>query len=91
VSSFSPELSEKSNIERLSLEYDPSFLFLFFLILTALSGTVYILITIDLFRKLDINLGGILSSFVIINWSVSLMKDSGSVLLDLGSKKDKGS
>ena len=31
-------------------------------------------------------LGGILSSFVIIKWSVSLMKDSGGVLLDLGSK-----
>jgi cation diffusion facilitator family transporter len=27
-------------------------------------------------------LGGMLSSFVIIKWSVSLMKDSGSVLLD---------
>jgi cobalt-zinc-cadmium efflux system protein len=32
-------------------------------------------------------LGGILSSFVIIKWSVSLMKDSGRVLLDLGSKQ----
>lgn len=32
-------------------------------------------------------LGGILSSFVIIKWSVSLMKDSGIVLLDIGSKK----
>lgn len=34
-------------------------------------------------------LGGILSSFVIIYWSVSLMKDSGDVLLDLGSKSDR--
>lgn len=32
-------------------------------------------------------LGGILSSFVIIKWSVSLMKDSGIDLLDMGSKK----
>lgn len=30
-------------------------------------------------------LGGILSSFVIIKWSVSLMKDSGIVLLDIKS------
>jgi len=30
-------------------------------------------------------LGGILSSFVIIKWSVSLMKDSGGVLLDMNS------
>ena len=31
-------------------------------------------------------LGGILSSFVIIKWSVSLMKDSGEVLLNINSK-----
>lgn len=54
ISSLNPEVSEKLNIERLSLEYDPPFLFLFFLIVTALSGTVYLLLTIGLFRKLDI-------------------------------------
>jgi len=31
---------------------------------------------------------GMLSSFVIIKWSISLMKDSGSALLDMGSGKD---
>jgi cation diffusion facilitator family transporter len=31
-------------------------------------------------------LGGILGSFVIIKWSVSLMKDSGGALLDMNSK-----
>ena len=56
ISSFNPELSGKLNIERLSQEYDPPFLFLFFLILTALSGTVYLLLTIRLFRKLDLKI-----------------------------------
>jgi cation diffusion facilitator family transporter len=32
-------------------------------------------------------MGGILSSFVIIKWSVSLMKDSGGVLLDMDTRE----
>ena len=32
---------------------------------------------------------GMLGSFVIIKWSISLMKDSGSALLDMGSGKKK--
>lgn len=56
ISSSNPGISEKLNIERLSLEYNPPFLFLFFLFLTAISGTAYFLLTIKLFRKLDINI-----------------------------------
>lgn len=56
ISSFYPELSGKLNIERLSPDLDPPFLFLFFLILTALSGTIYLLLTVRLFRKLDIKI-----------------------------------
>ena len=56
ISSFNPEVSGKLNIELLSLGYDPPFLFLFFLILTALSGTVYLLLAIRLFRKLDMRI-----------------------------------
>jgi len=32
---------------------------------------------------------GILASFVIIKWSISLIKDSGAVLLDMDCEKDK--
>jgi len=32
-------------------------------------------------------LGAILGSFVIIRWSVGLLKDSGKVLLDIQTKK----
>jgi len=56
ISSFFPEVSGKLNIEQLSPEYDPPFLFLFFLILTALSGTAYLTLTIRLFKKLDIKI-----------------------------------
>jgi len=56
ISSFYPGTSEKLNIERLTKQYDPPFLFLFFLILTAISGTAYFLLTIKQFRKLDISI-----------------------------------
>jgi Co/Zn/Cd efflux system component len=32
----------------------------------------------------------IISSFVIIRWSVGLLKDSGSALLDIGKEHDHG-
>lgn len=56
ITSFSPNLSEKLNIEKLSLDNNPPLLFLFFLILTAFSGTVYFLLTFKLFKRLDINI-----------------------------------
>lgn len=56
IATFFPSISVKLDIEKLSLENDPPFLFLFFLILAAFSGTVYFLLTIKLFRKLDINI-----------------------------------
>jgi AraC-like DNA-binding protein len=56
ITSFYPDTSEKLNIERLSGEYNPPFLFLFFLLLTAFSGTLYFILTLRLFRKLDIRL-----------------------------------
>ncbi len=55
ISSFNPDISGKLNIEKLTPEYEPPFLFIFFLLLTAVSGTAYFLLTIKLFRKLKIN------------------------------------
>lgn len=54
--SFSPDLSEKLNIEKIGASDNPPLLFLFFLILTAVSGPVYFLLTIRLFKKLDIRI-----------------------------------
>lgn len=56
MASFSPGLSEKLNIEKIASENNPPLLFLFFLIMTAISGTVYFLLTINLFKKLDIQI-----------------------------------
>jgi AraC-like DNA-binding protein len=67
ASSFSPETSGKLNIERITPEYHPPVLFLFFLILTALSGTIYLLMTISLFRKLDINIFNNYSSSAVVD------------------------
>ena len=54
IASFRPTLAEKLNIERTGIEFHPPLLFLVFLIITALSGTFYFLLTIRLFKKLDI-------------------------------------
>ncbi len=56
IASFFPDIKEGMNIENINTEYDPPVLFLFFLIMTALSGPVYFLLTISLFKKLDINI-----------------------------------
>lgn len=56
ISSFNPDISEKLNIEKVSPGDNPPVLFSFFLILTAVSGPVYFLLTIRLFKKLDINI-----------------------------------
>lgn len=53
---FSPDLSVKLNIEKIGPEYNPPILFIFFLIMTAISGTVYFLLTIKLFKRLDIQI-----------------------------------
>ena len=56
ISSFSPGISEKLNIEKVSPGDNTPLLFSFFLIMTAFSGTVYFSLTIRLFKKLDINI-----------------------------------
>ena len=56
ISSFNLSISEKLNIEKVSPGDNPPLFFSFFLIMTAFSGTVYFLLTIRLFKKLDINI-----------------------------------
>jgi AraC-like DNA-binding protein len=69
------------NVEKLSADYHPPFVFLFFLILTALSGTVYFILTIRLFRKLDINIFNNYSSSseLDLNWLRKLVLVFGIV------------
>jgi len=56
TASFIPELSARLNLEKVTPGQGTPPLFSFFLILTALSGTVYFLMTMRLFRKLDMNI-----------------------------------
>lgn len=81
ISSLSPEISGKLNMEQLSSEYDPPVLFILLLILTALSGPVYLLMTIGLFRKLDINIFNNYSSSadIDLNWLRKLVLVFGIV------------
>lgn len=56
MASFSSNLTAKLNIENIGPGDHPPVLFIFFLILTAMSGTAYFLMTIKLFRRLDIRI-----------------------------------
>jgi AraC-like DNA-binding protein len=56
AASFSQELSEKLNLELVSPGQGTPVLFSLFLILTALSGTVYFVLTLRLFKNLDRNI-----------------------------------
>lgn len=56
ISSFLPEISEKIRLDHVEGEHGTPLLFVLFLILTALSGPVYFIFSIRLFKKLDINI-----------------------------------
>lgn len=56
VVAFFPEVSSRIRMDHVSTEAKPPLVFLIFLILTALSGPVYFIQTINLFKKLDIAL-----------------------------------
>lgn len=56
LASFFPQYAQKISLDHSENIYGTAFLFNLFLILTVLSGPVYILLTIRLFRKLDINI-----------------------------------
>jgi AraC-like DNA-binding protein len=80
-SSFNPDFSERLNIEKISPGDNPPVLFSLFLILTALSGTAYFLLTITLFRKLDINIFNNFSNStnIDLNWIRKLVTVFGII------------
>jgi AraC-like DNA-binding protein len=56
ISSFNPDISQRLDIDKVTPGNNTPLLFSLFLILTALSGTVYFLLTFRLFKRLDINI-----------------------------------
>ncbi|MDO9261812.1 MAG: helix-turn-helix domain-containing protein [Flavobacteriaceae bacterium] len=51
-----PQYSDRINMNHVSNDIEPPLPFVIFLILTALSGPVYFVLSVNLFRKLDINI-----------------------------------
>lgn len=56
VAAFSSDVSVRIRMDHVSRNVEPPVLFLAFLILTALSGPIYFALSIQLFKKLDINI-----------------------------------
>lgn len=56
LSSFYPNYARTIRLDHVSHEGEPPILFVVFLLLTAISGPLYILLSYQLFRKLDINI-----------------------------------
>ncbi len=56
LASFFPHYAQKISLDHSENIHGTAYLFNLFLILTVLSGPIYILLTIRLFRKLDINI-----------------------------------
>ena len=65
--SFFPETSGNIRLDHVESEIGAPWLFNFFLILTALSGPVYFILSINLFKKLDINIFNNFSTIENIN------------------------
>ena len=56
ISSLFPDYADRIRMDHVSTDFEPPMLFVFFLLLTAMSGPVYFVLSTRLFRKLDINI-----------------------------------
>lgn len=81
IASFFPEISEQIRLDHLESEHGAPLLFNFFLILTVLSGPFYFILSIRLFKELDINIFNYFSSYenVNLNWLRKLVYIFGGI------------
>lgn len=81
IASFSPGMSSGIRLDHVQHEQETSLLFNIFLILTALSGPVYFLLCMRLFRRLDANLSRNFSTLEKVNldWLRKLVLSFGVV------------
>jgi AraC-like DNA-binding protein len=56
IASMFPNYADRIRMDHVSSDFEPPLLFVFFLLLTAISGPVYFVLSTRLFRKLDINI-----------------------------------
>ena len=81
VGSFLPEISTRIRLDHVASEHGAPFLLVLFLILTVLSGPIYFILSIRLFKKLDINIFNNFSSSENINpdWLRKLVYSFGAI------------
>ncbi|MDY0254893.1 MAG: AraC family transcriptional regulator [Tenuifilaceae bacterium] len=81
IASFFPEISEGIRLDHLESEHGTPLLFNLFLILTVLSGPFYFILSMLLFKKLDINIFNYFSSYenVNLNWLRKLVYIFGGI------------
>jgi AraC-like DNA-binding protein len=81
VASFFPEISERIRLDHFESEHTAPLLFNLFLIITVLSGPLYFILSIRLFRKLDINIFNYFSYYenVNLNWLRNLVYIFGGI------------
>jgi AraC-like DNA-binding protein len=81
IASFFPEISERIRLDHVESEHGAPLLFNLFLILTVLSGPFYFILSMLLFKKLDINIFNYFSSFenVNLNWLRKLVYIFGGI------------
>lgn len=81
ISSFFPEISERIRLDHLESGHKIPLLFNVFLLLTVLSGPFYFILSILLFKKLDINIFNNFSSYENVNldWLRKLVYTFGGI------------
>lgn len=81
ISSFYPEISDRIRLDHFEGDQIAPLLFSFFLILTALSGPGYFILSIHLFKRLDINIFNNFSTIENINldWLRKLVYSFGAI------------
>ncbi len=81
IASFYPEISERIRLDHVESEAGAPLLFHLFLIFTVLSGPIYFILSIWLFKKLDINIFNNFSSYENVNldWLRKLVYSFGAI------------
>lgn len=81
IASLLPEISERIRLDHVESEHGAPLLFNLFLILTVLSGPFHFILSILLFKKLDINIFNNFSSYknVNLNWLRRLVYSFGAI------------
>ena len=81
ITSLFPEISERIRLDHVESEHGSPLLFNLFLILTVLSGPFYFILSILLFKKLDINIFNNFSSYENVNldWLRKLVYTFGAI------------